>query len=36
MADVHPVRDIPRIHLQDWVSGPLGRIHVLCWSELDW
>jgi hypothetical protein len=36
MADVHPVHDIPRIHPQDRVSGPLGRINVLRWSELDW
>jgi hypothetical protein len=36
MADVHPVHDIPRIHLQDRDSGPLGRINVLRWSELDW
>jgi hypothetical protein len=36
MAGVHPVHDIPRIHPQDRVSGPLGRIPVLRWSELDW
>jgi hypothetical protein len=38
MADVHPVHVIPcgPIHPQDRVSGPLSRVNVLRWSELDW